>query len=124
VVAAKSSIEAIVDADLDVMATLLDATKSPVLALAINPALGVIRKVPALRDAMFREPSSNVEGYRALLVWLSLRRSDLVAKGTRMRPLPRLLRPLPSAYRWFQLVYAALALNFLIPAASYVIAPE
>lgn len=57
--------------DLDVIATLVDAADSPVFALCLNPLTQALHDLPQLRDAVYRDPSANVMGYRALLGWLS-----------------------------------------------------
>ena len=57
------------EADVAVVAALLEATGSPVLQLCLNPVLAVLREMPALRDAMYAAPESNVASWRALLAW-------------------------------------------------------
>jgi len=57
--------------DLDVIAALVDAADSPVFALCLNPLTQALHDLPKLRDAVYREPSANVMGYRALLAWLA-----------------------------------------------------
>lgn len=64
--------------DMDVLAAMLDATRSSVLGLCLNPVLAVVAQLPALRDAMYSEPAGNVAGYRALLAWLPSGRADLI----------------------------------------------
>lgn len=63
--------EAIARADLDVVAALLDATGSTVLQLCLNPVLAVVTESEPLRAAMYRDPASNVAGYRVLRAWLA-----------------------------------------------------
>jgi GntR family transcriptional repressor for pyruvate dehydrogenase complex len=70
--------EALARADLAVLAALLDATGSPVLALCLNPISAVVAGMPALREAMYAEPRGNVEGWRLLLAWLLARPADLI----------------------------------------------
>ena len=57
-------------ADLDVLAAVLDATRSPVLRLCVNPVIAVVSRNAALRSALYREPASNVAGWRALAAWM------------------------------------------------------
>jgi len=38
----------------------------------------VLAQLPALRDAMFAEPTGNADGWRMLLAWLAVRRADLI----------------------------------------------
>jgi DNA-binding FadR family transcriptional regulator len=61
---------ALAEADVAVVAALLAATSSPVLQLCLNPIVGVLRNMPALRRAMYAHPERNVAGWRALLAWL------------------------------------------------------
>ncbi len=65
-------------ADLDVLAAILDATGSAVLRLCHNPVLAVVTEMPELCDAIYAEPERSIEGYRALLAWLSAPRAELV----------------------------------------------
>lgn len=69
---------AIADADLDVVAAMVREVDSPVLALCINPVSAVLREMPQLRAAIFREPARNVASYRAVLEWIAAERPDLV----------------------------------------------
>ena len=66
-----SDLDALAEADLRVVATLLDGTRSPVLRLCLNPVVAVVDAAPPLRAAMFRAPRTNVEGWRALGAWLA-----------------------------------------------------
>lgn len=61
---------ALADADLAIIAALVDATGSAVLAVALNPISAVVRGCAPLRDAVYAEPAGNVAGWRALLAWL------------------------------------------------------
>lgn len=56
--------------DAEVLLQLLLATDSPVLQLTLNPIRRVLAELPALREAMYREPHGNVIGWQALAVWL------------------------------------------------------
>ncbi len=69
--ASPGDIEALASADLGIVAALLDATRSPVLRLCLNPVVLVVSAIPALRAAMFRAPRTNVDGWRALGAWLA-----------------------------------------------------
>lgn len=73
VVAAQPSIEELARADLDVVATLAFATKSPVLQLCFNPVAALTVQLPHLQEAMYRAPESNVDAYRALVVLVRAR---------------------------------------------------
>lgn len=76
--AAGSDLAAIARADLDVLAAVVDATRSPVLRLCLNPVTAVVSSNAALRAAIYRDPASNVAGWRALVAWLgSPRAADL-----------------------------------------------
>src|SRR5690606_15073977 len=67
-------------ADLAVLAAVLDATRSPVLRLCLNPITTVVSSNAALREAIYRDPASNVEGWRAFAAWLAKpRAADLPA---------------------------------------------
>lgn len=62
-------VAAIAHADLDVAGAIVDATRSPVLALCFNPVASLLTALPLLQAAMFREPDTNVAAWRALLAW-------------------------------------------------------
>jgi len=70
VIADGGSIDALAKADVDVIAALVATTRSTVFALALNPIASVLAALPALRAAIYREPTENLLGYRALLAWL------------------------------------------------------
>ncbi len=57
-------------ADMGVLAAVLDATRSPVLRLCVNPVIAVVSRNAALRSALYREPATNVAGWRILAAWL------------------------------------------------------
>ncbi|MCX5741038.1 MAG: GntR family transcriptional regulator [Proteobacteria bacterium] len=57
-------------ADLAVLAAVLDATRSPVLRLCLNPITAVVSSNAALRAVIYREPAQNVAGWRLLAAWL------------------------------------------------------
>ncbi|HSN34030.1 MAG TPA: GntR family transcriptional regulator [Ideonella sp.] len=67
--AAGASSAALAEADVDVVSALLAATRSPVLQLCLNPILSVLATLPALRDAMYAAPATNVVGWRMLVEW-------------------------------------------------------
>ncbi len=69
---------AFAEADLDVVQTLVAATKSPVLRLCFNPLSQVLRQLPQLQRAMFREPLLNITAYKLVLGWLDEGLVDLV----------------------------------------------
>jgi DNA-binding FadR family transcriptional regulator len=73
---------AVAAADLAVLAAVLDATRSPVLRLCVNPVAAVVIGSPALREAIYREPATNVAGWRVLAAWL---------RAPRAADLPRML---------------------------------
>lgn len=60
---------ALAEADVEVVAALLAATRSPVLQLCLNPILAVLRNMPPLREAMYAEPEANVIGWRMFIEW-------------------------------------------------------
>jgi DNA-binding FadR family transcriptional regulator len=64
-------LDALAAADLAIVAALLDATRSPVLRLCLNPVIAVVSGSLPLRAAMFRAPATNVLGWRALVGWLA-----------------------------------------------------
>lgn len=57
--------------DLEVLATILEATGSPVFQLCLNPVASVLRSMPALRAAMYDDPRSNALAYRALIAFVA-----------------------------------------------------
>ena len=58
-------------ADLEILAAVLDATRSPVLRLCLNPVTAVVSRNAALRGAIYREPATNVAGWRLLAEWMA-----------------------------------------------------
>ncbi len=58
------------DADLEVIARLVEITGSRALQLCFNPLARVVHDFPALRDALYAEPSKNLVAYKALLRWI------------------------------------------------------
>lgn len=71
---------AIARADLAVLTAVLDATRSPVLRLCLNPITAVVGSNAALRAAIYREPASNVAGWRLLAAWMSRPRAADLAR--------------------------------------------
>ena len=61
--------QALAEADLAVVAAIVDATHSAVVRLCMNPISQVVSAMPELCDAMYREPATNIAGYRALIDW-------------------------------------------------------
>lgn len=59
--------------DVAIVAALLDATRSPVLRLCMNPIQQVLAHLPRLREAIYAEPEGNALGWRALAAWLEHR---------------------------------------------------
>lgn len=57
--------------DLEVLATILEATGSPVFQLCLNPVASVLRSMPALRAAMYAAPRDNALAYRALTAFVA-----------------------------------------------------
>ncbi|HEY6038395.1 MAG TPA: GntR family transcriptional regulator, partial [Kofleriaceae bacterium] len=58
VVEAGASEGELATADLGVLAAVLDATRSPVLRLCLNPVLAVVSRNAAFRSALYREPAA------------------------------------------------------------------
>jgi len=69
-VARGAGVPAIAASDLDVVAAVLQATKSPVLELCMNPIAALVAGVPRLRDAIYADARASVVGWRGLLHWL------------------------------------------------------
>ncbi|MGE0789534.1 MAG: FadR/GntR family transcriptional regulator [Sandaracinaceae bacterium] len=59
--------------DLACTAEVLALTGSEVMGLLLNPIGTLIHSLAPLREAIYRDPRSNVRGYRALLAWLDTR---------------------------------------------------
>jgi len=59
--------DAIAEADVAVVAALVTATGSAALRLCLNPILGVLRALPALRDAMYADPLDNVRAFETFV---------------------------------------------------------
>jgi len=57
--------------DLEVLATILEATGSVVFQLCLNPVASVLRSMPALRAAMYADARQNAAAYRALSAFLA-----------------------------------------------------
>ncbi|MCB9604568.1 MAG: GntR family transcriptional regulator [Sandaracinus sp.] len=76
VAAGSGDVARVAAADLDVLAALLAATRSPVLQLCASPVANVLAELPELRDAIYAEPATNVVAYRALLAALAAPPSD------------------------------------------------
>lgn len=87
VVEAGASEGELATADLGVLAAVLDATRSPVLRLCLNPVIAVVGRNTALRSALYREPALNVAGWRMLAVWM---------QRPRAADLPRILEILAA----------------------------
>lgn len=66
----RSAPSAVAEADLAVLRALLDATGSSVFGLCLNPVVSVLRAMPTLRDAIYRDPRESAQAYRVLLAWL------------------------------------------------------
>jgi len=71
---------ALAHADLGILAAVLDATGSPVLRLCLNPVTAVVSSNAALRAAIYREPASNVAGWRLLAAWMRKPRADALSR--------------------------------------------
>ena len=56
--------------DAEIMASLLNATQSPVFGLFMNPLRETLTGAPTLAAALYRDPKENVAAFRALLLWL------------------------------------------------------
>jgi GntR family transcriptional repressor for pyruvate dehydrogenase complex len=67
----KATSMALAEADLAVLAAVLDATQSPVFALCLNPVSETLRRSADLRAAMYAEPQANLAGWLALCDWLA-----------------------------------------------------
>lgn len=67
----KATTAEVPEADLRVTAALVGATRSPVLQLCMNPVMAVVRGLPALRDAIYRDPAANLAGWRIVQSWLA-----------------------------------------------------
>jgi DNA-binding FadR family transcriptional regulator len=72
--------EALAEADVAVLAALLDATGSPVLRLFANPVARALAELPALAAALYAEPATNVAGWRLLGVWLGDRPASRIGQ--------------------------------------------
>ena len=71
--------ERLAELDLEVLAALLAATGSSVLALCVNPVQDVVAHMLALRAAMYRAPETNVAAYRLVLGQIRRREPALAA---------------------------------------------
>ncbi len=69
--ATPGDLDALAAADLAIVASLLDATRNPVLRLCLNPITAVVAASLPLRAAMYRAPTYNALGWRTLATFLS-----------------------------------------------------
>jgi DNA-binding FadR family transcriptional regulator len=58
-------------ADVNVLGAVVAATGRPVLRLALNPVVAVLRGLPALRRAIVADAADSVAAYVALQAWLA-----------------------------------------------------
>ena len=70
--------ETIARADVEVVAAILDGTRSPVLGLCLNPILAVLSELEELREAIYASPGDNLAGWRLLIEALRSRNVDAV----------------------------------------------
>lgn len=68
--AESQDVAALIDADLEVVRSMLRATHSPALALCMNPISSAVSEISELPPLIYAEPHTNVAGYRLLLGWL------------------------------------------------------
>jgi len=61
-----------------VIDSIMDAARSPVLTLGLNPILALVDQIPGLEEAIAREPRGNLDAYRILLSGLQGRRGDWI----------------------------------------------
>lgn len=66
-----ASPEELAASDLAIVAALVDASGSTVLALCLNPVAALVRELPGLAAAMYREPRGNAAAWRAVLSWIA-----------------------------------------------------
>ena len=71
-VEASADVDELAQADLAVLAALLDVTGSEVFKLCFNPVAAVVHELRELREAMYADPQTNIVGWSALLAWLQL----------------------------------------------------
>lgn len=71
VVESEGSTDAVAEADLGILAAILEATQSPVLGLCFNPIASVVAEIPELRDVIYRAPRENLAGWRVLEAFLA-----------------------------------------------------
>lgn len=64
-------VDALANADLDVVTALLDATGSATLQLCTSPVAAVLGAAPELRDAIYADAAQSVAGWRALSAWIA-----------------------------------------------------
>ncbi len=77
---APADLDALAAADIAIVAVLLDATRSPVLRLCLNPVTAVVIGSTPLCAAMYRAPETNVAGWRALGAWLAAPSASAIDK--------------------------------------------
>ena len=66
----RADTERLAELDLEIVSNLIEATKSPVLSLCMNPIVAALSAFPSLRGAIYTNPSENVAGWKALCEWL------------------------------------------------------
>jgi len=62
--------DALAQADVEILGSLLVASGSAVLGLCLNPISGVLASLPELRDALYQHPEENLAGWQVLVAWL------------------------------------------------------
>ncbi len=66
----QATLAEIVEADLGVIAAMIDGAQSPIMRLCLNPIIAATAEIAPLTAAMYAEPQSNVAGHTLLLQWL------------------------------------------------------
>jgi DNA-binding FadR family transcriptional regulator len=66
----KPDASALAQADVSILAAILDSTESLVLRLCLNPIVSALRNLPQLREAIYVNPKENLMGWRGFLEWL------------------------------------------------------
>lgn len=67
---------ALAEADLDIVAVLVELAQGEVLGLCANPVLRLLGELPALAEALYRDPESNLRAWQALAALVRARALD------------------------------------------------
>jgi GntR family transcriptional repressor for pyruvate dehydrogenase complex len=87
-VAEGADLETLAQADVAVVAALVAAAGSSVFSLCMNPLADTLFHIPSLRAAIYRDPETNLTGWRILEAWIDMPKLapvDVILEQLRLR---------------------------------------